>query len=322
MITWGNPIFSNLSPRFKPLLRKSYPMKLRYRLLTIELVVLVFLGSEALAVILPLENGLSSPKDSISLQLKKRVKDASGVKDVYSVQNLVPSQTAVIICDMWDRHWCKGATERVTEMAPAINRFVNAARAKGMFIVHAPSDCMDYYKNTTARKRASRYKNRDLSLDHWVHKTGEEAGYPWPIDSLTEGCNDTPYCTPGKAWTRQISSITIRDEDAVSDSGSEIAALFQDRGIRNVLILGVHTNMCVIGRSFGIRSLKQQGYNVALVRDLTDAMYDSRQWPYVSHFQGLGLMINYIEQYLCPTVVSSDVTGDSPFRFKDDERIE
>src|SRR5262245_24661251 len=26
-------------------------------------------------------------------------------------------KTAVILCDMWDKHWCQGATRRVGEMA-------------------------------------------------------------------------------------------------------------------------------------------------------------------------------------------------------------
>ena len=29
-----------------------------------------------------------------------------------------PRRTAVIVCDMWDRHWCKSATARVTTMKP------------------------------------------------------------------------------------------------------------------------------------------------------------------------------------------------------------
>ena len=33
-----------------------------------------------------------------------------------------PAQTAIIICDMWNQHWCKGATRRVGELAPAMNR--------------------------------------------------------------------------------------------------------------------------------------------------------------------------------------------------------
>ena len=29
-----------------------------------------------------------------------------------------PAKTAIIICDMWDQHWCRGATRRVGELAP------------------------------------------------------------------------------------------------------------------------------------------------------------------------------------------------------------
>src|SRR5437773_631745 len=47
------------------------------------------------------------------------------------------SETAVIICDMWDAHWCKSATRRCGELAPKIDAFVKAARAKGALIVHA-----------------------------------------------------------------------------------------------------------------------------------------------------------------------------------------
>ena len=47
-----------------------------------------------------------------------------------------PAQTAVIICDMWNQHWCQGATRRVGELAPAMNKAVAAARAKG--VLHHP----------------------------------------------------------------------------------------------------------------------------------------------------------------------------------------
>src|SRR5258706_13902589 len=47
-------------------------------------------------------------------------------------------ETAVIICDMWDKHWCEGATRRGGEIAPRINELAKAGRARGGFIGHAP----------------------------------------------------------------------------------------------------------------------------------------------------------------------------------------
>ncbi len=34
-----------------------------------------------------------------------------------------PRKTALIICDMWDDHWCRGAARRVVELAPVVNTF-------------------------------------------------------------------------------------------------------------------------------------------------------------------------------------------------------
>ena len=51
-----------------------------------------------------------------------------------------PHRTAVIVCDMWNQHWCQGATARVAEMAPRMNevlKAVRAARACSSFIVRA-----------------------------------------------------------------------------------------------------------------------------------------------------------------------------------------
>ena len=63
-------------------------------------------------------------------------------------------KTAVVICDMWDRHWCEGATRRVGEMAPRMNAFVKKAREQGALIFHCPSDTMKFYADTPGRKLA------------------------------------------------------------------------------------------------------------------------------------------------------------------------
>src|SRR6185436_501412 len=56
-----------------------------------------------------------------------------------------PKKTAVIICDMWDQHWCKGAASRVAEMAPRVNEVIVKLRSQGVLIIHCPSDTMKFY---------------------------------------------------------------------------------------------------------------------------------------------------------------------------------
>ena len=54
-----------------------------------------------------------------------------------NLQFWVPRETAVIICDMWNDHWCKRAAERCSELAPRVNNFAQIARDHGALIIHA-----------------------------------------------------------------------------------------------------------------------------------------------------------------------------------------
>lgn len=225
------------------------------------------------------------------------------------IQEWESSETAIIICDMWNQHWCKGVEARVKEMAPFMNYVISIARDRGVLIVHAHSGCMSYYDKHPARKLAQKFKSKD--------KLASEEDAIWPIDQSDGGCDCSPECKQGKPWTRQTDVIEITDKDAISDSGAEIGGLFYQKGIKNVILMGVHTNMCVIGRSFGLRNMVRLGMNVVLMRDMTDTMYDSKQWPKVIHFTGNSLVNEYIETYVCPTIVSTDFTGKKQFRFKD-----
>ena len=54
------------------------------------------------------------------------------------------SETAVIICDMWDSHHSVTAVRRVNEFAPRLNEVVKSLRKSGVTIIHSPSDCMPH----------------------------------------------------------------------------------------------------------------------------------------------------------------------------------
>jgi len=231
-----------------------------------------------------------------------------------------PDETAIIVCDVWDQHWCKSATERVGELAPAINNVLKIARAKGVLIVHAPSDVIDYYENSPERKLGNKYPNKKLGKLISQDKLDTETDAIWPIDQSDGGCDCETKCIQGKAWKKQHEAIDILKGDAISDSGEEIGGLLLKQGITNVILMGVHTNMCVVGRSFGLRNMVRLGKNVVLMRDLTDVMYDPDMNPNVSHFTGTSLMLEYIETHISPTMVSTDFTGEKQFRFKEDDR--
>ncbi len=224
-----------------------------------------------------------------------------------------PAQTAIIICDMWNQHWCQGATRRVGELAPAMNRAVAAARAKGVLIIHAPSSCMDAYKDHPARKRAqSRPEGRQPARA--TSRAGATRSRPRRRGS-TRSTSPTAAATTGPSARRDRpgsrrsppSRSATRTPSATRASRSGTCS--RAAGITNVMLMGVHTNMCVLGRPFGLRQLARHGKNVVLVRDLTDTMYNSRSWPYVSHFEGTNRIVEHIEKYVAPTITSTDLTG-------------
>lgn len=265
----------------------------------------------------------NSDKHTLRVALQKRVPAEAGETQYITTteaQQWNPSQTAIIICDMWDKHWCKDATTRVNELAPRINGVISIARSEGVLIVHAPSDCMDYYKDYPGRKMALKYSNPASNKKMNVLSTEglpSEKDAIWPIDQSDGGCTDVADSgnVDRRVWTKENDQIEIKNNDVISDAGDEIAGVFAARGIKNVILMGVHTNMCIINRSFGLRNMVRLGLNVVLMRDMTDAMYDSRSRPYVSHFAGVNLMIEYIEKYICPSILSVNFTHEAPFGF-------
>lgn len=261
--------------------------------------------------------------EKIRVSLQKRVPsdlDKGALILVNDIQEWNADETAIIICDMWDKHWCKGMTERVAELAPQINKVVSIARDRGALIVHAPSDNMDYYKDHPGRKLGKRYNLKSVAQKLKPGKLACEPDKEWPLEFSNDGCDDQPVCKPKTAWTKQINTIKIEKGDAISDSGLEIGSLFVKKRIKNVILLGVASNMCILTRSFGLRNMERLGMNAVFMRDLSDVMHDSDAAPYVSHYTGNSLMNAYIEKFISPTMVSTDLTGEKQFRFKEDQR--
>lgn len=245
-------------------------------------------------------------KNELHLHLRSQVlkQDDTGHNcwEVVITETTLPvAETTVLLCDVWDKHWSRGATERVDDMAPRMNEVVKAVRAKGGLIIHAPSGTMDFYAGMPARQRMIDAPQVDPPppLEH--------DDPPLPVDA-SDGGSDTGEKQSYSAWSRQHPVIEIdQEKDGISDNGQEVYNLMQQQGIKNLIIMGVHTNMCVLGRSFAIKQMVRWGVNVVLVRDLTDAMYNPEKSPYVGHWEGTKLVVEYIEKFWCPTIGSEEL---------------
>jgi nicotinamidase-related amidase len=287
-----------------------------------------------MAAILLIQSNLVLADDSELLTLHTRSRERVAETNKYEVVEKTaewdPQRTALVVIDMWDDHWCKGAAARVGELARPMNEVISAARKRGIFIVHCPSTCVDFYANTPQRRRAidAPFANTPVPLSD-MPRWGTAWCWPdpkyeavLPIDDSDMGCDCVEKCEIRDPWTRQIATIEIATEDAITDNGQELYNLLADRKIDNVLVMGVHLNMCVLGRPFAIRQLTYLDKNVILVRDMTDTMYNSQRPPGVDHFMGTELVVEHVEKYWCPTILSTDLVDGKPFRFKEDKRLD
>jgi len=221
---------------------------------------------------------------------------------VTAEKRVAPAQCALILCDVWDDHWCKAAATRCDGLAKRIAELVEDARRQGFVVIHCPSDTMAFYKDSPARKRAQ------AAPDVKPPKNKELPDPPLPIDDSDGGCDDATPVKSFKAWTRQHAAIKIDEgKDYVTDNGREVFNILKDEGVKTVFVLGVHTNMCVLNRSFAVKQLRRWDVDCLLVRDLTDAMYNPKMKPFVTHAEGTNLVIEHIERYWCPSVASDQL---------------
>jgi nicotinamidase-related amidase len=252
---------------------------------------------------------MGEPLLQLHLRRQELARDERGYavwRTITASRAVPPAKTAIVICDVWDTHWSRSAAERTVELASRVNAVIQAARERRVRIVHAPSETMDFYADSPARRRM-----RELPVVD-VPPPREQPEPPLPVDA-SDGGSETGEIPTHTSWTRQHPAIAIDEErDGISDDGAELYRFIQHVGIQQVLILGVHTNMCILHRSFAIEALVRRDIPVALVRDLTDAMYNPAKPPYVSHDDGTRLVVEYIEKFWCPTIVSEDLTGESP----------
>jgi len=197
---------------------------------------------------------------------------------------------ALLLCDLWDRHWCRLAeagTDRIAQLAaPVVERF----RGGGGLVIHAPSDTMAAYGDRPARRRVSDLPSVDIpELDLRPRP-------PHPRSAAGQ-CHCQPICAEGHPWTAQHPAVRIDETDYVLDTGPELWAVLGHEKIVQVFVAGVHTNICVLGRGFGVEAMVRRGISCALVADLTEAMPASMTPE----------TVEYVEDNWCPTLTSAEL---------------
>ncbi len=252
----------------------------------------------------------------LEMMLRRRKQVGDDWQEVEETNLWEASETAIIVCDMWAQHPCKMAELRVDRMAPRMNEVLSLARDHGVAIVHSPSSGIKHYEDTPYRTRMKEAVHAEptVPIQGWCYLNSEHEP-PLPIEdsikrgeAIVSGCDDPKPKHYPDSDRHQHPAIKMIGYDGVSDNGQEIYNFLEQEGRKNIVLMGVHTNMCVLGRPFGIRQQVYLGKNVVLCRDLTDALYDPRDRPHVSHARGVELVVEHIEKHWCPTILGENLT--------------
>ena len=251
------------------------------------------------------------PTGEMDLVMRSRIEVTNGNdtwQELALDKNWKIAETAIIICDMWDQHWCSASSKRTLELAIKMNPILKQAREKGIQIIHAPSGTMGFYDDWPQRMRMINAPNVPKPSPPIAPDLLDDfSDNPKPIEDEDE-C-DVDGEIDYNAWTRQTSLIDIGEYDGISDRGNETYNFYKQQGIKNLIVMGVHTNYCILTRSFALKQMTTWGINCVLVRDLTDSMYDPGNFPYVSHDEGTRLMVEYIEKYWASSMLSEDLVA-------------
>ena len=241
---------------------------------------------------------------SLSLTVQRRDQASRIVSKKVTVD---PAKTAVVIVDMWDRHWCKTYTARVANMVPRMNRTLEAARKLGIQVVHAPSDVIGFYREHPRRAAMLAIPARPEPKRTSVKLP------PGPCGRDRCECGPKMPCRGAGVWTRQHKDLTIAAGDLIADCNNarELLNLTQERGIDTLLYMGVASNMCVIHRSCGMIRMKSYGLNVMFVGDLVNAITANgadpstrKADPNFTPAKGSALVRRHLEKHLAPSLES------------------
>jgi nicotinamidase-related amidase len=157
------------------------------------------------------------------------------------------------------------ASERVSAMVPRMNGVLAAVRELGMQIVWNPSDVVTAYSGYPQYEKAIATEHRHAPR---IRKD-LIAKFTAPYGECM--CGPGIRCRTNYGWDAMHPDLKISDNDLISSSTDEIYSLLSERGITDIIYMGVHTNMCVFGKPGAMSSMWEAGFNCMLARDLNDA---------------------------------------------------
>ena len=181
---------------------------------------------------------------------------------------------ALVMVDVWSDHYIASHKERSRDITLSrIKPVLEAFRNIGATVIHAPSpDCARMYPQWTQFAGDEEVRGRSAQAkDSWPpgdfrKKEGDFAGWARPKEPKDQVFDEII------ANRRIVPEVEPQEGDHVIVTGSQLHRLLAHRKILHLFYVGFAANMCVPFRDYGMRAMKERGYDITLIRDCTSAI--------------------------------------------------
>ncbi len=207
-------------------------------------------------------------------------------------------QAAVVLVDVWDRHYLLDTAERAEHIIQTkIRPLLAGCRKTGLQLIHAPSPPQATgHKGWIGRHAVDSRSAPPSSVDDWPpenFRTKRESYSqytrpPSPRQELIDRMRSQRRIHPDAA---------PQGDEVVVATGEELHRYCADRGVLFLFYLGFNTNACILMRDYGTLAMGGRGYEVVLLRDCTTGMESPQSRPNMAQTRGAVLLLEMFGKY-------------------------
>jgi nicotinamidase-related amidase len=216
------------------------------------------------------------------------------------------SQTALVLVDVWQRHYIKDTEARAEEIINSkLLPLLTSLRKAGVHIIHAPSPEVAVTSSNWVRIQTLEQvfpKHDEWPPEDFLSSTGAYEPFAMPFEPMEEVRKKMA------PLTFHPKVIPLSGEPVIA-TGEELHQHCKKNKIVFLLYAGFNTNACIINRTYGTIRMRDRGYRIILIRDCTTGMESKETQPALA--QTKGTILN-LEMFDCFTVASNDLMAGLP----------
>jgi nicotinamidase-related amidase len=217
------------------------------------------------------------------------------------------SQTALVLLDVWQRHYLKDTEVRGEEIIQNnLIPLLTKCRKSGMPVIHAPSPEVAMKHQNWVKlltQEEMKPKSDDWPPQDFLNSAGAFKSFDMPFEPREEERSKLPELTFHP-------DILPASGEPVVATGEELHRYCKQNGILFLFFAGFNTNACILTRDYGTIQMGNRGYKVIVIRDCTTGMESGETHNTLSQTNSA---ILFLEMFGHFSVTSEDIKSGFSF---------